>query len=218
MIQLGAILALCVLYFRKLWSTLIGLPTEPTARRFALLISIAFLPAAVLGVAFAEFIESQLFVFWFIASMLILGGVMILVLEQLRKHALYYSVDDVPIPTGFFVGLAQCLALMPGVSRSGATIIGGLLLGLERRTAAEFSFFLSIPTMLGAFVYSAYKHRNDLNFDDVGLIATGFIAAFVAALLVVKPFLAIVSRIGFAPFAYYRIAFGSLVLILTYAI
>ena len=112
--------------------------------------------------------------------------------------------------------MAQCLALIPGVSRSGATIIGGLLLGLERRTAAEFSFFLSIPTMSAAFVYDAYKNRADLSFDDAGLIATGFIAAFIAALLVVKPFLAVISRIGFAPFAFYRVALGTFVLVLLY--
>ena len=134
--------------------------------------------------------------------------------EELQKRVLYNSVDEIPLKTGFAVGVAQTLAMVPGVSRSGATIIGGLLLGLERRTAAEFSFFLSIPTMSGAFAYDAFKNRADLSFDDAGLIAVGFVAAFIAALLVVKPFLTIVSKIGFAPFAFYRIALGTFVLVL----
>lgn len=216
MIQLGAVLALCILYFRKLLNTVVGLPTDAAARRFAFVIVLAFLPAALVGVLFHRMIEEKFLVPSFVAVMLVLGGVAILLLEELRKRPLYYSVDEIPPRTGLLVGVAQCIALMPGVSRSGATIIGGLLLGLERRTAAEFSFFLSIPTMAGAFVFSAFKHRHELSFDDAGLIATGFIAAFLAALLVVKPFLAIVSRIGFLPFAAYRIALGVFVLVLIY--
>lgn len=212
MIQLGAIVALCLLYFRKIWTTLIGLPSDPAARRFALSILVAFLPAMVLGAALHGFIKAQLFSVTIVAVMLIVGGIAILVLEELRKHPIYNAADNVPLKTSFFVGLAQCLALVPGVSRSGATIIGGLLLGLERRAAAEFSFFLSIPTMSGAFVYDLYKNRAEMSFDDAGLIATGFIAAFIAALLVVKPFLAIVSKVGFVPFAAYRIALGVFVL------
>lgn len=130
---------------------------------------------------------------------------------------LYREVDAIPLKTGFLIGVAQAVAMIPGVSRSGATIIGGLLLGLERRTAAEFSFFLSIPTMSAAFAYDAYKNRANLSFDDAELIAVGFVCAFIAALLVVKPFLAIVSRIGFAPFAIYRVALGTFVLVLLYA-
>jgi undecaprenyl-diphosphatase len=118
--------------------------------------------------------------------------------------------------TSFSIGLGQTLALIPGVSRSGATIISGLMLGLERRAAAEFSFFLSIPTMTGAFVYDVFKNRHALSFSDAGVIAVGFVVAFLAALIVVKPFLSIVSRIGFAPFAYYRIALGTFVLMLGY--
>lgn len=216
MIQLGAILALVVLYFRKIASTLIGIPTDPAARRFALVILLAFLPAMVLGALLHGFIKSVLFNPTVVASALIAGGVVILAIEQMQKRALYTSVDDVPPRTGLLVGLAQTLALIPGVSRSGATIIGGLLMGLERKTAAEFSFFLSMPTMGAAFVYDAYKNRDTLSFDDAGLIAVGFIAAFIAALLVVKPFLAIVSRVGFAPFAFYRIALGVFVLTLIY--
>jgi undecaprenyl-diphosphatase len=216
MIQLGAILALILLYFRKLWSTLIGLPVDPAARRFATVILLAFLPAMVLGALLHDLIKERLFSPTVVATALIIGGVVILVVEQMHKRELYKSVDDVPPKTGFFVGVAQCLALIPGVSRSGATIIGGLLLGLERRTAAEFSFFLSIPTMTAAFVYDLYKNRADLSFDDAGLIGVGFVCAFIAALLVVKPFLSVVSRIGFAPFAYYRVALGVFVLTLLY--
>lgn len=212
MIQLGAVIALCLLYFRKIWTTVIGLPTDPAARQFTLAVLVAFLPAMVLGAGLHSIIKAKLFSVTVVATMLIVGGIAILLLEELRKRPIYTSVDDVPIKTAFFVGLAQCLALVPGVSRSGATIIGGLLLGLERRTAAEFSFFLSIPTMSGAFAYDLYKNHAEMSFDDAGLIATGFIAAFIAALLVVKPFLAVVSKIGFVPFAAYRIALGVFVL------
>ncbi|MBC8048556.1 MAG: undecaprenyl-diphosphate phosphatase [Chitinophagales bacterium] len=217
MIQLGAILALVVLYFRKIWQTLTGLPSDPAARRFATVILAAFIPAMILGAAFHSQIKAVLFSPVVVAIALIVGGVVILIVERMQKRVLYHTVDDVPVRTGFLVGLAQAMALVPGVSRSGATIIGGLLLGLERRAAAEFSFFLSMPTMGAAFAYDAYKNRDLLSFDDAGVIAVGFIAAFIAALLVVKPFLAIVSNIGFAPFAYYRIALGALVLGLVYS-
>jgi undecaprenyl-diphosphatase len=179
-------------------------------------IALAFLPAMVLGALLHGFIKETLFSPTVVASALIIGGIAILVVEQISKSERFKSVDDVPPLTGFLVGVAQCLALIPGMSRSGATIIGGLLLGLERRTAAEFSFFLSIPTMTAAFAYDLYKNRGELSFDDAGLISVGFIAAFIAALLVVKPFLAVVSRIGFAPFAFYRVALGVFVLTLLY--
>ena len=216
MIQLGAIVALILLYFRKLWGTLIGLPTDPQARRFAIVILLAFLPAMVLGALLHGIIKEALFKPQVVATALIVGGIVILFVERVAKREVYKSVDDVPPATGFLVGVAQCMALIPGMSRSGATIIGGLLLGLERRTAAEFSFFLSIPTMTAAFAYDLYKNRADLSFDDAGLIGVGFVAAFIAALLVVKPFLAIVSRVGFAPFAFYRVALGVFVLTLLY--
>lgn len=217
MIQLGAILALITLYFRKLWQTVIGLPGDPEARRFALLLLAAFLPAMILGVLFHKTIKTVLFSPAVVGSMLILGGIVILIVEEMQKRTLYASVDDVPVKTGFLIGVAQAMAMAPGVSRSGATIIGGLLLGLERRAAAEFSFYLAIPTMTAAFAYDAFKNRALLDFNDLGLIAVGFVAAFISALIVVKPFLAIVSRIGFAPFAYYRVLLGSFVLALIYA-
>lgn len=214
MIQLGAILAICIVYFRKLWETLIGLPGDAKARRFALLILVGFLPAMVLGAVFHKTIKEVLFSPAVVGTTLILGGIVILIVEMLQRQPKYKSVDEVPIRTGLAIGFAQALAMIPGTSRSGATIIGGMLLGLERRTAAELSFFLAIPTMTAAFAYDAYKNRDLLSFDDAGIIAVGFVTAFIAALLVVKPFLAIVSRIGFAPFAYYRVVLGTLVLTL----
>jgi undecaprenyl-diphosphatase len=217
MIQLGAILALITIYFRKVFGTLFGLHNDPVAQRFALLILLGFLPAMVLGATFHSFIKSVLFSPVVVATALIIGGIVILIVERAQKEVLYTDVDSIPLKTGFLIGVAQAMAMIPGVSRSGATIIGGLLLGLERRTAAEFSFFLSIPTMSAAFAYDAYKNHEQLNFDDAGLIAVGFIAAFIAALLVVKPFLAVVSRIGFAPFAWYRIILGLFVLLLIYS-
>lgn len=216
MIQLGAILALVTLYFQKLWSTLIGIPTDPAARRFAMLLIVAFLPAMVLGATFHSQIKELLFSAHVVAVSLIVGGIIILIVEALQKRVLYEGVDNIPIARGFVIGVAQAVAMIPGVSRSGATIIGGLLMGLERRTAAEFSFFLSIPTMGAAFAYDAFVNRDTLSFDDAGLIAVGFVTAFIAALFVVKPFLTIVSKIGFAPFAYYRMALGTLVLALLY--
>jgi undecaprenyl-diphosphatase len=216
MIQLGAIVALIFLYFRKLFGTLFGLPTDPAARRFALSILVAFLPALVLGATLHGFIKSVLFSPVVVAVALIVGGIVILIAEETQKRVLYTQADNVPLKTSFLVGCGQALALVPGVSRSGATIIAGLLLGLERRAAAEFSFFLSIPTMTGAFVYDAIKNRHELSSGDAGVIAVGFFAAFIAAMLVVKPFLAIVTRIGFAPFAYYRIAFGTFILAVIY--
>ncbi len=216
MIQLGAIFALVILYFGKLWSTLIGLPTDPAARRFALSIAVAFLPALVLGATLHGFIKSVLFSPLVVAVALIAGGLVILVVEETQRHVRYAKADHIPLGISLLIGIGQTLALIPGVSRSGATIIAGLLLGLERRAAAEFSFFLSIPTMTGAFVYDAYKNRDVLNFGDAGVIAVGFVVAFLAALVVVKPFLAVVSRTGFAPFAYYRIALGTFILTLAY--
>jgi undecaprenyl-diphosphatase len=216
MIQLGAILALILVYYRKVFGTIFGLPTDPAARRFALLILLGFLPAMVLGVTLHKFIKEVLFSPTVVATSLIVGGIVILIVEETQKRVLYKDMDSIPLRTGFMIGVAQAMAMIPGVSRSGATIIGGLLLGLERRTAAEFSFFLSMPTMAAAFAYDAFKNRDALTFDDTGLIATGFISAFLAALIIVKPFLAVVSRIGFTPFAFYRIALGTFVLVLLY--
>ena len=214
MIQLGAILAIVCLYFGRLWKVLVGLPSSPAARQFALVILAALAPSLVLGALFGGMIKDALFSPLVVGITLILGGIIILAVEHRHLAPKYFDIESMPIRTGLMIGLAQAVAMIPGTSRSGATIIGGLLLGLERKTAAEFSFFLAIPTMLAAFSHEAYSNRHELDFSQAGIIAVGFAVSFISALLVVKPFLTIVSRIGFAPFAYYRVALGTLVLTL----
>lgn len=213
MIQLGAILAVCVVYFEKLWGLFINLPRAPTARRFAAGIVVAFLPAAILGASLHGFIKGVLFSPWVVCAALIVGGIVILVIERRLPPPRHHESDGLPPLLCLKIGLFQALALVPGVSRSGATIIGALLLGVERRAAAEFSFFLAIPTMLGAFIYDAYKNWANIQAAEGGmtLIATGFIAAFLAALVIVRGVLGFIARHGFAPFAWYRIALGSLI-------
>jgi undecaprenyl-diphosphatase len=218
MIQLGAILAIIVIYFEKIWKTVIGLPTSVEARRFALCIGLAFLPAAAAGVLLGEFVE-KLFLegqvtplaLQIIASTLLVGGIIMLAAERFRPQPTTNSLEDLPVWKAVAVGACQCLALIPGVSRSGASIVGAMMLGVERKTAAEFSFFLAMPTMLGAFAYSFMKNRDLLDGGQLGVIGVGFVAAFIAGLFVVKLFLGIVGRYGFAPFAWYRIALGLLI-------
>lgn len=207
-IQLGAILAVVVVYFSKLWSVLIRLPTDPAARRFAAAVLLAFLPSAALGAAFHGIIKGVLFTPLVVCTALVVGGVLILVAERLVPQPRHHEVEDFPVGLSLRIGLFQCLALVPGVSRSGATIIGSLLMGVERRAAAEFSFFVAIPTMVGAAAYDLYKNRDVLTLDGIGLIAVGFVAAFLSALLVVRWLVDFVGRRGFAPFAWYRIALG----------
>ncbi len=209
MIQLGAILAVCVAYFPTLWRTLIGLPREGRARRFAGGILIAFLPAAVLGLLLGDFIEEVLFSPLVVCAALIVGGIAILVIERIKPVPVHTDSESLPFTTCLAVGLCQTLALVPGVSRAGATILGALLFRVERKAAAEFSFFLAIPTMLGAFVYEAYKYRETLLAGDgLPMIAVGFVVAFFSALLIVRTFIGFVGRYGFAPFAWYRIVVG----------
>jgi undecaprenyl-diphosphatase len=212
MIQLGAILAVMLVYSLKILDILRGLPRDPIARHFAIAVVIAFLPAMALGALLSEFIKSVLFSAWVVGWSLVIGGVVILIVELKRPKARVERVDEIGWWTAFGIGLFQCLALIPGVSRSGATIVGAMLFRVDRPAAAEFSFFLAMPTMMGAFVWSAWKARADLSMADASLIATGFVAAFLAGLVVVKLFLGIVGRYGFAPFAYYRILVGSFVI------
>lgn len=215
MIQLGAILAIIIVYIRKIWDVTIGLPNDPKARQLALGIVLAFLPAAFAGVLLHDFIKEVLFESpGVVGATLLGGGIIMLIVEYLRPEPETHSIDDIPVWKSFLIGCFQMLALVPGVSRSGATIVGAMLLKVERRAAAEFSFFLAMPTMLGAFTYDAYKNRDLLDFSQLGLIAVGFVAAFIAGYVVVRVFLGIVSRYGFAPFAYYRIALGALMLLL----
>lgn len=213
-IQLGAILAVCWLYRGKLLGTLIGLPTEPEARRFTLAVLLAFLPAAVVGALLHGFIKSVLFSPMVVSVALVVGGFAILLVERLPLRVRVREVDAIGPGRALAVGCCQLLALVPGVSRSGATILGGLVCGLDRRTATEFSFFLAIPTMFGATAYDLYKNRDALSADGGLLIAIGFVAAFLTALLVVRTVVGFVARRGFAPFAWYRIALGSAMIVL----
>lgn len=212
MIQLGAILAVVVLYFQRLWSVLIRLPSDPAARHFAAVVIVGVIPSLLLGALFGSKIKALLFNPLTVGIMLILGGLVILLVESIVREARYDNVERVPLLTGLGIGLIQVVSMIPGTSRSGATIIGGYLLGLDRKTAAEYSFFLAIPTMLAAFAYEAYKELGAMDWSASGVLAVGFVTSFISALLVIKPFIAFISRRGFAPFAYYRVALGVLVL------
>jgi undecaprenyl-diphosphatase len=212
-IQLGAILAVVVLYFGRLWRVLVGLPSDVAARRFAVAVILAFLPSAVLGALIHDFIKAVLFSPIISAVTLIVGGFAILWIERHLPEPNCERVEDFNAKLALKIGLFQCLALIPGVSRAGATIMGALLLRVERKAATEFSFFLAIPTMLGASVYDLYKSPAELSADgSVALIAIGFIVAFLSALVVVRGLIGFVSRHGFAPFAWYRIVAGTALL------
>ena len=216
-IQLGAILAVIVLYWRTFWTVATGLfAREAGAWRFALNIAVAFIPSAVLGLLLIDNIEALLGSAKVVCVALIVGGIAILVIERLVKPAhIEPGVAAIPLKRALGIGFIQCLSMVPGVSRSGATIMGALSLGIERRTAAEFSFFLAVPTMLGATTLSVAKHHEEIAAAgiDWGLIAIGFIVSFVVAVAVIKWFVGIVGRYGFAPFAWYRIVAGGAALV-----
>jgi undecaprenyl-diphosphatase len=213
-IQLGAVLALLTLYAAKLWQVFRDAPHDPNAQRFIVAVLIAFLPAVIIGVLAHDFIKTVLFETpILIAVMLILGGVILLVVDRMAIAPKYDDASALPLNVAFKIGLFQCLAMIPGVSRSGATIVGGLLLGTSKRAAAEFSFFLSMPTMAGAVAYDLYKNRDVLDWSDLSTIAIGFIAAFVTAVLVVRWLLGFVSRNGYAVFGWWRIGVGTVALV-----
>jgi undecaprenyl-diphosphatase len=217
-IQLGAILAIVVLYWRTFWAVLEGMFKGQTISwRFVGNILIGFVPSAVLGFLLINRIEDLLLRPAVVAWAFILGGVAILVIERLVKETPVIGVAEMPLSTAVGVGIAQCLAMIPGVSRSGATIMGALSLGVERRTAAEFSFFLAIPTMLGATTLEFLKHRDTLMAGahgvGFGTVAVGFAVSFLVALVVVRAFVHYISRHGFAPFAWYRIVAGAVALV-----
>ena len=216
-IQLGAILAVCWVYRQRLFDVLVGLPSERPAQRFTLNVLLAFLPAAVIGVIAYPIIKQVLFSPWVVSVSLILGGFAIIAIERIVKEGRHEEVEEMPWRTSLAIGFVQCLAMVPGVSRSGATIMGALLMGVERRTAAEFSFFLAIPTMFAATVYDLYKNRAVLTFDNSLIIVVGFVLAFASALVVVRTFVGFVGRHGFVPFAVYRIVIGALMLALLFA-
>jgi undecaprenyl-diphosphatase len=211
-IQSGAIFALCWEYRRRIVSVVSGLCSDRAAQRFTLNIAIAFMPLAVLGLLFGKVIKANLFNPVTVATTFILGGFIILWAER-REHVIRVeTVEDLGPVDAFKLGLAQACALIPGTSRSGATIIGGLLFGLSRKAATEFSFFLAIPTLLAATAYQMYKERHLLSADDLGMWVVGFIAAFVSAFICVRWLLRFISTHDFTIFAWYRIAFGLVVL------
>lgn len=210
LIQLGAILAILLVYFSKLLQIVLALPSDPRARRFVAAVLVAFLPAAVIGALAHDFIKTILFETpVLICIVLILGGIVLLVVDRMQFRPKYRDVMDYPLSLAFKIGLCQCVAMIPGTSRSGATIVGALLMGTDKRSAAEFSFFLAMPTMLGAFVLDLYKNRDALSFDDATIIVVGFLMAFVSALFVVRSLLDFVSRRGYALFAWWRILVGA---------
>jgi undecaprenyl-diphosphatase len=210
LIQFGAILALLSVYAGRLWFLAATLPSDPKTRRFALGVVIAFLPAAILGVLFHDFITRVMFESVTLISVgLILGGIVLLFIDRLPITPRHTEIMDFPLGLCLGIGLFQTLSLIPGVSRSGATIVGALLLGSDKRAAAEFSFFLAMPTMLGAFVYDLWKNIDVIDSGGALTIAIGFVAAFVSALVVVKTFLGFVSRHGFSLFGWWRIVVGA---------
>ena len=213
LIQFGAILALLSIYFVRLWKLALGFFTDPAARRFVIGILLAFLPAAVVGAIAHDFIKSVLFNEWLICFTLIAGGAVLLWIDMLDLKPRYHDAQKFTLPMYFTIGLVQCLSMVPGVSRSGATIVGAMLLGADRRSAAEFSFWLAMPTMAGAFAYDLYKSRGELGGGHSMLIAIGFAVSFVCAWIVVKTFLGYVQRHGFGLFAWWRVIVGSLGLI-----
>ncbi len=224
MIQLGAVLAVMWLYRERIWRVVSLLPSDAGARRFAAAVAVAFLPAAAAGVAFAGWVKTRLYdtgsgspALGVIAAAFLVGGIVMLLVERFRPPPAIRDAGDTPVGRALGIGIAQAMAVIPGVSRSGATIVGGLLMRLDRPAAAEFSFFLAMPTMVGAFVHDLWEVRSHLEVDRAAEIAIGFATAFLAAALVVKPFLRYVGRSGFAPFAWYRIAAGLVIVVALWA-
>jgi undecaprenyl-diphosphatase len=213
LIQLGAILAIVVIYFAKLWQVALGMFSNPDDRRFVIGVLVAFLPAAVIGAAAGSYIKSYLFNPWVVCFSLIVGGAILLWVDQLDLDPHEDDAMRFPLLTYLWIGCAQCLAMIPGVSRSGASIVAAMLLGADKRAAAEFSFFLAIPTMVGAFAYDFYKNRGEMTTDHLGIIAIGFVVSFITAMIVVKTFLNYVTRHGFTFFAWWRVIVGTLGLI-----
>jgi undecaprenyl-diphosphatase len=215
-IQLGAILSVVAVYWRKFWDVLVGLPTSADARHFVLAVLVAFIPSVVIGATAHGFIKEVLFADniapWVVAITLIIGGVIILLFERIAPAPTYMDADRLPLSKAFQIGLCQVLAIIPGVSRSGATILGGELLGVDRKAAAAFTFYLAVPTMMGATVYDLYKNRAVLDASAGTDIAIGFVVSFLVAYVVVKSFIGFVGRYGLKPFGWYRIFAGAAII------
>ena len=211
-IQLGAILAVVWEYRRKVLEVVFNVPHQRQAQRFTANLLIAFLPAVVIGVAFADLIHDFLFNAVTVATALVVGGLVMLWAERRKHEITVEEVDDMTWKEALKIGLAQCLAMIPGTSRSASTIIGGLLFGLSRRAATEFSFFLAMPTMVGAAVYSGYKYRELFQPGDLPVFALGFVVSFIFAMIAVRALLKFIANHSYAVFAWYRIGFGLLIL------
>lgn len=207
-IQLGAILAVLVVSLRRLLGVLFGLGSDPGARRFALAVILAIIPAGILGFLLHDFIKDVLFSPWVVVVSLVVGGFAILGVERFAPQPRYETIERMPWTTALGIGLCQCLSLVPGVSRAGATILGGVALGVDRRVATEFSFYLAIPIMLGASLLDLLKSNVPLDAHAATIISIGFVTAFIVALVIVRGLIAFVGRHGFKPFAYYRIIIG----------
>ena len=214
LIQLGAILALVTIYFVRLWKIALALPFDPDARRFTLGVLIAFLPAAVIGALAYRVIKEVLFNPWIVCISLIVGGIILMWVDRMELSPRYKDATKFSLPMYLGIGFAQCLAMIPGVSRSGATIVSAMLFGADRRSATEFSFFLAMPTMLGAFAYDLYKNWAQMGGgSNAFLVAVGFITSFIAGWFVVKTLLDYVSSHGFSLFVWWRIVVGALGLV-----
>jgi undecaprenyl-diphosphatase len=213
LIQLGAILALLSIYFSRLWTLFLGMFNDPQARRFIIGVLIAFFPAMVLGALLYGFIKSVLFNVWIVCIMLVIGGFVLLWIDRLDLKPRYHEATKFSLPMYLGIGVVQCLSMIPGVSRSGASIVAAMLLGADKRAATEFSFWLAMPTMVGAFAFEAFKNRHELAGSNLMIIAVGFAVSFVCGWFVVKTLLGYVSRHGFALFAWWRIIVGVLGLI-----
>ena len=213
LIQLGAILAIVALYFQKLWKIALGMFSNDEDRRFVIGVLVAFLPAVIIGLIAGKYIKEILFNPWVVCFSLIVGGAVLMWVDQIDHKPHEHDATKFPLLMYLWIGVAQCLAMIPGVSRSGASIVAAMLLGADKRAAAEFSFFLAIPTMVGAFAYDFYKNRAELTTDHLGLVAIGFVVSFITAMIVVKTFLGYVTRHGFQLFAWWRVIVGTLGLI-----
>jgi undecaprenyl-diphosphatase len=213
LIQLGAILAIVVIYFAKLWRVALGMFSNADDRRFVIGLLVAFLPAVIIGLIAGKYIKEILFNPWVVCFTLIVGGAILLWVDQLDLKPHEHDATTFPLPMYLWIGIAQCVAMIPGVSRSGASIVAAMLLGADKRAAAEFSFFLAIPTMVGAFAYDFYKNRGEMTVDHLGIVAIGFVVSFITAIIVVKTFLSYVTRRGFKLFAWWRVIVGTLGLI-----
>ena len=213
LIQFGAILALLSIYFSRIWQFATGMLTDAHARRFVIGLLIAFLPAAFVGALLHGFIKAVLFNVWIVCFTLIVGGAILLWVDRVNLSTRYHDATKFSLPMYLIIGVAQCLSIIPGTSRAGATIVAAMLLGADRRSAAEFSFWLAMPTMAGAFVFDLFKSRGQLTMDHAAIVAFGFVVSFVAAWIVVKTFLDYVQRHGFALFAWWRVIVGTLGLI-----